>query len=50
VYSEELATTDSGTKTLRYSDDSSRAVVNFMNNVSIRTGSDSNNLSQDTYY
>lgn len=50
VYSEELAATDSGTKTLRYSDDSSRAVVNFMNNVSIRTGNDSNNLSQDTYY
>lgn len=50
IYSEELVEDEEGNKDLQYTDASSYAVVNFMNNISIRVGNNTEDLSQYTYY
>ncbi len=50
IYSEELVEDEEGKKQLQYTDASSFAVVNFMNNISIRVGNNTEDLSQNTYY
>lgn len=50
IYSEELVEDEEGKKQLQYTDAASYAVVNFMNNVSIRVGNNTEDLSQNTYY
>lgn len=50
IYSEELVENDQGDKQLQYTDAASYAVINFMNNISIRVGNNTEDLSQNTYY
>lgn len=50
IYSEELVEDEEGKKQLQYTDAASYAVVNFMNNISIRIGNNTEDLSQNTYY
>lgn len=50
IYSEELVEDEEGKKQLQYTDAASFAVVNFMNNISIRVGNNTEDLSQNTYY
>lgn len=50
IYSEELVGDEEGKKQLQYTDAASFAVVNFMNNISIRVGNNTEDLSQNTYY
>lgn len=50
IYSEELVEDENGNKQLQYTDASSYAVVNFMNNISIRVGNNTEDLTQNTYY
>lgn len=45
IYSEELVEDEEGKKQLQYTDAASYAVVNFMNNVSIRVGNNTEDLS-----
>lgn len=48
IYSEELVESEEGKKQFKYNDASSFAVVNFMNNVSIKIGD--GKISQSNYY
>ena len=51
IYSEELIQDENGKSSLQYTDISSYMIVNFMNNVSIRSeNGNTNDLSQNTYY
>ena len=50
IYSEELVEDEEGKKQLQYTDAASYAVVNFMNNISIRISNNTEDLSQNTYY
>lgn len=50
IYAESLIEDDKGLRKLTYSDAASYATVNFMNNISVRIGNDTSNLSQRTYY
>lgn len=45
IYSEELVEDEEGKKQLQYTDAASFAVVNFMNNISIRVGNNTEDLS-----
>lgn len=45
IYSEELVEDEEGNKLLQYTDAASFAVVNFMNNISIRVGNNTEDLS-----
>lgn len=49
IYSESLVG-EEGEETLKASEASSYAVVSFMNNVSVKIGNDSRDISQRTYY
>ena len=50
IYAESLIEDDKGLRKLTYSDAASYATVNFMNNISVRIGNDTSDLSQRTYY
>ena len=50
IYAQSLIEDENGIKKLSYSDAASYATVNFMNNVSVRIGNDTSDISQRTYY